>query len=349
MLSFRLRSLALFAVAAAVAVPAGAQLRTFERPQLNGLDVSYCGAAPDSCGERMAAAWCRSVGYEYASDWAARAGIDAASRAIRQDDGAVCAGAACESFATITCGREAETFAAPVLGAAATNATVLSPNLRTTQTVLEAAEYRVLIPGCSQQDPGVFVCDSVLEFQHCRTLMISRMIDWCEADFAFEGNFAEPRVASPENYELSVDSDARVRVTRGDRGWGQIRGEAEIELSIRPPIDNDGAWCLQRDRYVYYPTGPMGGMSDIGESGECEEPIEFSFEAHEDDLVRAYDLCESFAAWGLEIQDEIEVIVAGLFQIRSASPSFAQAHGGGRAVIAPYVNVEAPLKIECRE
>ena len=340
-----------FAVCAVLfASAAGAQVRTFERPQLDGFDVSYCGATSGSCGERMAAAWCRAVGYEYASDWAARAGIDDTSRAVRLDDGAVCAGAACESFATITCGRKPETFTAPILGTAATNATVLAPNQRTTQTALESAEYRVLMPGCSQQDPGVFVCDSMVEYQHCRTLMISRMVDSCRAGFAFEDSFAEPHPAAPGDYELEVDSDARVRIDQGVRGFGQIKGEVEVVLTIAPPLGgDDGAWCLQRDRYTFFTTGPMGGLSDLGEPGECDEPMEFSFEPNEDDLIRAYDLCESFVAWGMELTDSIDVIAAGLFQIRSASPTFAQKHGDARAVIAPWVQVRAPLKIDCRD
>jgi hypothetical protein len=348
MSSFRLRFLTLVAMAAATASPAHAQVRTFNSPQLNGFDVSYCGTDSDSCGESMAMAWCRSVGYDYASDWAARTGIDASSRAIRLDDGAVCEGAACESFAAITCGREGRAIPLPILGAAATNATVLSPNRRSTQTALEAAEYSVVIPGCSPREDGVFVCDSMIEYQHCRTLMINRMTSSCRAGFAFEDGFAEPRAARPDEYRLTVDSNAKVKVTQGDRGFGQIKGKAEVVLSIRPPIASDGAWCLQRDRYVYYPTGPKGGLSELGESADCDEPIEFSFEANNDDLIRAYDLCETFAAWGMELTDTIDVVAAGLFQIRSANPTFVQTHGGGSAVIAPYVAVEAPLTVDCR-
>lgn len=350
MLSICFRTRVIPAVAAVlVAMPSFAQIRTFDRPQHQGFDVSYCGSGANSCGEPMAAFWCRSVGYEYASAWAARAGIDATSRAVRLDDGSVCEGAACESFASITCGRESETFTMPVLGAAATNATILSPNLRSTEVALEAAEYRVLIPGCTQSEPGVFICTSMLEYQHCRTLMISRLVQSCRAGLAFEGGFAQPQAADPQDYELRVNSDARVRITRGNRGFGQIKGEAEVELSIRPPLNGDGSWCLQRDSYAYFPTGPMGGLSEIGESMDCEEPIEFEFTAHEDDLLRAYDLCETFVAWGMEIEDSIDILLAGLFQMRSGSPAFTENLGSGSAVIAPWVNVEAPLSIDCRE
>ena len=348
MLSIRPNLSAALALSAAMlSLPAAAQIQGFESPRYEGFDVSYCGVDAESCGERMASAWCRTRGFEHASSWAARAGVDAASRAVRLDDGAVCEGGSCESFASITCGSETQTFTMPVLGPSG-RATVLSPNLRSTEIALDTAEYRVLIPGCSQLDPGVFSCESILEYQHCRTLMISRMVHSCRAGLAFEAGFAEPRSAGPDDYDLEVDSKAKVRVTLGDRGFGQIRGDADVELTLLPPTDGDGAWCLQRDRYVFFPTGPMGGMSEIGETTDCDEPIQLSFEPHGDDLLRAYDLCDSFAAWDSEIEDSIDVLVAGLFQIRSASPEFIESYPSGGAVIAPFVRVDAPLTIECR-
>jgi len=348
MLSVRSNFSGALAVAAAMlALPAAAQIQSFEGPRYQGFDVSYCGADVESCGERMASAWCRTRGFEHASGWAARAGVDAASRAMRLDDGAVCEGAACESFASITCGSQTQTFTMPVLGPSG-RATVLSPNLRSTETALDVAEYRVLIPGCSQVDPGVFSCESILEYQHCRTLMVSRMVHSCRAGLAFEAGFAEPRAAAAEDYDLVVNSKAKVRVKLGDRGFGQIRGNADIALTFQPPTDDDGAWCLQRDRYVFYPTGPMGGMSEIGESTDCDEPIELSFKPHGDDLLRAYDLCDSFAAWDSEIEDSIGILVAGLFQIRSANRDFIESYPSGGAVIAPFVLVDAPLTIDCR-
>jgi hypothetical protein len=235
----------------------------------------------------------------------------------------------------------------PVLGPSG-RATVLAPNRRTTASELDRGEYRVLIPGCSEQANGVFECESVLEYQHCRTLMISRMVPSCRAGLSLQEAFAVPRAASPDEYELEIDSRAKVIVSRGVRGFGQIRGQARVSLTIDPPESGDSAWCLQRDRYVFYPTGPMGGTSEIGESAECSEPIEFSFEPHQDDLIRAYDLCDTFAAWDSELEDSIEILAAGLFQIRSANPEFIARHPTGGAVIAPIVVVEAPLTVDCR-
>lgn len=240
------------------------------------------------------------------------------------------------------------TFTMPTLGSAA-KATVLAPDLRSEAGALEASEYRVLIPGCMQQEPGVFICKSILEYQHCRTLMIARLVFSCRAGLAFDGGFAEPRMAEESDYTLELESNATVRVTLGDRGMGQIRGKARLALALEPPADVEDASCLQRDSYVYYPTGPDGGTAVFGEPQDCDATIEHEFEANEDDLIRAYDLCESFAAWGSEIDDSIDILIAGLFQMRSASPEFSARHEGGRAVIAPYVHVEAPLGIDCRD
>jgi hypothetical protein len=338
---------ALSIVAILFAMPAGAQIQSFPNPQQDGLDISYCGADAATCGEAMASAWCQTQGYEYASDWAARAGIDASSRAVSLDDGSVCTGAACESFANISCGRQTQGFTMPELGPSG-RATVLSPNRRTIASELDTGEYRVLIPGCSEQSTGVFECESVLEYQHCRTLMISRMVRSCRAGLSLQEAFAEPRAATPDEYEIEIDSKAKVRVSLGVRGFGQIRGQAKVSLTIDPPVSGESVWCLQRDRYVFYPTGPMGGTAEIGESTDCDRPIEFSFEPHQDDLLRAYDLCDTFAAWDSEIEDSIEILAAGLFQIRSAHPEFVARHPTGGAVIAPIVVVEAPLTIECR-
>lgn len=238
------------------------------------------------------------------------------------------------------------TFTAPVLGSAG-KATVLSPNRRTTAAELDRAEYRVLMPGCEPSGPGVFVCDSMIEYQHCRTLMIGQFVHSCEADLAFDAGFAVSRPAQSDEYAVATKSDARIRVVRGDRGNGQIKGRAEIEIAMRVPAD-EAAWCLQQDSLVYYPTGPKGGLPAIVESKDCGEPIDVVFEPHEDDLFRAYDLCESFALWGMSIEDSFGVRVAGLFHIRSANPDFIARYGSGTAVIAPHIEVAAPLSIDCR-
>jgi len=244
-------------------------------------------------------------------------------------------------------GAEARNVPMPVLGPTG-RATVLSPSRRTTEAALDTAEYRLLIPGCVPEAAGVFVCESVLEYEHCRTLMVGRMIPGCRIEIAFRSGFAEARPARPGEYEMAVKSNAKVRVTRGVRGFGEIRGDADVSLRMAAPTELPGAWCLERARYLYHSTGPKGGVSAIDDAAPCDEPIEFSFEPHADDLLRAYDLCESFAVWGDELADSIEILAAGLYHFRSASPEFMADHPAGSAIVAPYVSVKAPLTIDCR-
>jgi hypothetical protein len=327
-------------LAAVISVDASAQVRTYDNPQHDGLAVSYCGADPSSCGEYMATAWCLSIGYEYASDWAARAGIRQPIRAIRLDDGAICEGAACEAFARITCGPETRTFTTPVLGPSG-KLTVLSADRRSIAQSIDAAEYRVMVPGCSQREPGIFVCESIDEYEHCRTLMISRMIHSCRIDRALEDVVAESRAVTADEYELSIESDAVIRIRPGERGRGQTRGNAEILVRFDPPAAAQGSECVGRRSYVYFPTGPEGGRPSIGKVDDCDAPLELRVEPHEDDLLRAYDLCETFASWGFEIEDSMDVLIAGLFEFRATGASPAA------RLVAPHSRVSAPLKIEC--
>ena len=218
---------------------------------------------------------------------------------------------------------------------------------RPTPAELGQAQYSVLLPGCAQPSVGAFVCDSVIEFQHCRTLMIGQLAYSCEADVAFAADLAVPRLAASDEYSLILESDARVRVRRGDRGGGQIRGNAELELEMQTP--DIGESCLQQNSLVYFPTGPDGGTSEIGDPDECGMPVELSFEPHEDDLIRAYDICEAFAAWGSNIDESFGVLVAVLFHVRSGSAEFFSAFGNDAARIAPYIEIAAPLDIDCRD
>jgi hypothetical protein len=246
------------------------------------------------------------------------------------------------------CTTDTPTFTGQEFGPTG-RSTVLSPSRRATEIALEGVGDQVPIPGCGQLAPGTLLCESLHDYQHCRTLMISAMVDSCRIHVAFASGYIEPREAPPGSYELKIESDALVRIKREERGFGQFRGKATVELTLEMPAEATApAWCLQRDRYLYNPTGPKGGLSTIEDTAGCDEPLNFSFEAHADDLIRAWDLCETFAAWGEEIGDSIEILAAGLFHIRSAAPDFATRYPDGSAIIAPFVTVKAPLTIDCR-
>lgn len=251
-----------------------------------------------------------------------------------------------------TCGESdndsLETFSLPVLGAA-DKATALTPDRRTTKVELGSTEYRVLIPGCDPVQPGVFVCNSVHEYQHCRTLMFSSMVHSCRIDAGDEVGIAAIREAPADEIGIEIESNAKVRVERGMRGFGQTRGEADVEIALAVPAGFGNASCLQRDRYLFAATGPDAGYAEIDDTADCDEPLEFSFKPHEDDVVRAYDICETFVAWGDEIEDSIEILAAGLFHLSSDDPAFEAEYPGGMAIIASQVTVQAPLTIDCRD
>jgi hypothetical protein len=340
----RLPTVCIAALAAvAFGVPAYGQVRTFSNPAHDGLALSYCVAAGQVCGAKVATDWCHTQGFDNATDWSAAPGIDVTSTTVRLDDGWICRGAQCEAFASITCAMEAQTFRMPTLGPAG-RMTVLSPSLRGVETAIEPTEYRVLIPGCHQREPGVFLCETVHEYQHCRTLMGAGKVFGCRAGLAFDGGFAEPIAAGPDDYELDVRSNAEMVVTQGRRGEAKVRGDAQVEVTFAMLPVNAGDLCLQRDRYVYYPTGPMGGLSEIDDLDECDAPIAATIAPHEDDALQAYDMCDAFAAWGGEIEQPIELLVAALFHVASSA---AFSEDAGTRIVAPYLTVRAPMKVSC--
>ena len=338
-------------LAAALAVGCGTpglaqQVRTFTNPTHDGMAVNYCVAAGEICGAQVAADWCRAQGFDAATDWSATPGIDATSATVRLDDGWVCRGPACEAFASITCGTAGQTFRMPTLGPAG-RATLISPSRRAVESAIAPLEYQVLIPGCHQREPGVFLCETVHEYQHCRTLMTAGKIFSCRAGLAFDGAFAEPLAAGPDDHELSVRSTAAVAVERGQRGAGQVRGQARFEVEFAVPATGEDSWCLQRDRYFYYPTGPKGGLAEIGDTQDCSAPIAGTIVPHEDDVLQAYDMCESFAAWGEELEQPIELMVAALFHVGAASGGFTSTQESSSRIVAPYVTVRAPMTVRC--
>ena len=192
------------------------------------------------------------------------------------------------------------------------------------------------------------MCETVHEYQHCRTLLRDGKVLGCRAGIAFDGAFAEPRPAAEGSYDLSLRSRASVTVHEGRRGEGRLRGDAryKVEFAI-PQHGTAGGVCLQRDRYVYHPTGPEGGLWSIDETSDCDEPIEGRFEPNYDDMLRAYDLCGARDAWGSKIDSTTDLMVAGLFHFASQTASEYPGHGSS-VIIAPYLTLKAPVRVDCR-
>jgi hypothetical protein len=176
------------------AAPSYAEVRTFRGPQHQGYRLDYCQAFGQICGERVATQWCRGQGYEYASDWAIDRDIGDRMPTMAIDDDRVCRDNQCDGFTAITCGREGRSFRLPNLGSM-TRATVITPDRRGTAPAIMAVEVELLVPGCDQTEPGVLLCGTVHEYQHCRTLFAAGKVLGCRAGLAFEGAFANPTLA----------------------------------------------------------------------------------------------------------------------------------------------------------
>ena len=236
-----------------------------------------------------------------------------------------------------------------VLGAGG-QTTVLTPGRQVTEVVLEGSATQVPVAGCRQFAPGQMLCGMLQDYQHCRTLMISSMVDSCRIEVAFSSGVIEPRAAEPGTYDLTVEPGARVRINKEERGFGQARGSASVELRFDLPEEatTPPGYCVQRDQYLYFATGPEGGLPEIEDSETCDVPLSFNFKAHADDMMRAWDLCETFAAWGEDLEDSMEILAAAIFHIRSSAPEFSARYPGGAATIARYITVKAPLTVECR-
>jgi hypothetical protein len=326
----------------ALAQPPSGQLQTYLNPVQEGYRLAYCDVGGKLCGEPVASAWCRAQGFEKASDWKVAEQIGASEPTMTVVGGRLCSSAACDGFSLITCARETRTFRGPNI-ASLMNSTVLTPDQRTVEAPITSVEYQLLVPGCHQREPGVLLCETLHDYQHCRTLFAAGVIMGCRAGLAFDGDIADAHVAALDSYHLDLRSSAAATVYQGRREQGKAKGEARYAVRFEPPA---GGTCLQRDRYVYYPTGPQGGVSTIDATAACKEPVSGRFAPHEDDLLRVYDLCTAKAAWGSRIESSIELLVAGLYYMMppTTDPSSAPltAH-----IDAPYLTISAPLRVDC--
>jgi len=324
-----------------------AEVRTFRNPQHQGYRLDYCQAFGQVCGERVATQWCRSQGYEYASDWAIDRNIGEGQPTMPIDSDRACRGGQCDGFASVTCGREGRSYRLPNLGAM-TRATVITPDRRGTAPAIDSIQVKLLVPGCYQTEPGILLCGTVHEYQHCRTLLAAAKVAGCKAGLAFDGAFAQPVAAAAGSFDLDLNSRATATVSRDRRGEGRVRGKVSYRVRFEVPLQSALAeTCLQRDRYVYYPDGPRGGLSEIDNTSDCSAPIEGAFEPHEDDLLRAYDLCMGHRAWGETITDSVELLVAGLYHL--SAKTAADGVAGSARIVAPYTTIRAPFSITCRD
>ena len=340
---------ALILLACSVAPEAQAEFRTFRNPMLESYRLGYCKASGLNCGERVATEWCVNQGFEYASDWNLEQAIGALQPTMSVDQGNVCHGDQCDAFAAITCGREERVFRVPTMGGN-TRGTVFTPDRSQAAPTVTRTEIQIVVPGCSQFEPGVLLCHSVPEYQHCRSLLQEGYVLGCRAKLGLDGAIADLREATADSYELSLRARASVTINQGSRGDGRVRGETRYNVTFAIPEHTEATEsCLQRDRYEYQQTGPSGGSSTIYESADCDEPIEGSFSPHEDEILRAYDLCESHRAWGTKIEAITDRVVAGIFHFSAVTASSASNDAATSRSVATYIAITAPLEVICRD
>ena len=91
-------------------------------------------------------------------------------------------------------------------------------------------------------------------------------------------------------------------------------------------------------------------MHGIEETADCGRSIDGDFEPNEDDLLRAYDLCNAQDAWGDTIEQSIDLLVAGLFHVVDSNlADLAWLGPEDIDIVAPYVTVQAPMTVRCRQ
>ena len=331
-----------FVCLATFAMKVDAEVRTFDSPMYRGAPLAYCNTAGSVCGADLAREWCVDQGYERASNWTLsdNAGV-ISSPSVRVNNR--------QGFRSITCAREGNAFRAPRLGSL-TRTTVIAPDHRAAEVSIDPVEYQIAVPGCTQREPGVFLCENIHDYQLCRSLHQAGQVSGCRAGVAFASGFAKPLFVANEDVALRVNSDAVATVHMDRRGRGKLRGDVNFEVNLPVPQVSTDMLCLQRDRYVYFPTGPMGGMSAIEETGRCGEPLSGEFEPHEDDLLRAWDQCAAENAWGRSIEQPIEVLVAALYHFVDAdAASTIKGAQVPPSILAPYTTVRAGMRVNCEQ
>lgn len=340
---------ALTLLALSIAPESQADARTFRNPALQGYRLDYCQASGQECGERVATEWCVVQGYEYARDWRIDQNIGGLQPTIRLDNQNVCRDGQCDGFSEITCDREERVFSMPSLGGD-TRGTVFTPDRRRVAAAATRIEVQLDIPGCSQFGPAVALCQSVPDYQYCRSLLQEGHVLECRAGLALDRVIADLHEATPGSYELSLRSRASITVNQSSRGAGKIKGESHYRVTIAVPEHAETVeTCLQLDRYTYHQSGPLGGAPATYEADDCDEPIEGEFSPHDDDLLYAYDLCEGHGAWGSKIEATTDLIVAGIFRFSSPTAFSIAVDAAAPRSVGSYLAIEAPLEVTCRE
>jgi hypothetical protein len=339
--------LAFFLVAANVSTNAAAEERTFHNPSAEGYRLDFCSTTGRECGERIATEWCVARGFEYASAWEVDSNIGDLQPTVRIDSQTVCRDRQCDGFSEITCGREAERFNVPDLGIY-TRSTVFTPDGRQAAPTVARNEVTLVVPGCTQHEPGVLICQTLEHYDHCRGLLQEGYGLRCLAALNLDEAVANLEEARSGSFDVSLRGRPTVTVDRGQRGEGELRGTARYRVDLEIPDHAGGLEnCVQRDQYEYRQTGPDAGVSSTRPTDNCHESLEGRFSPNEDDLLYAYDLCEVERAWGREIESRSDLILVSVFHFSAATASADDRAPNESRTVAPYLPISAPIDIVC--
>jgi hypothetical protein len=99
---------------------AGAETKTFDNPTYRGDRLDWCVNWGEGCGTAAATAWCKTVGFDEATDARQAPDIGASAPTRLIATGEVCDQSYCDGFASITCATIAAPVAPPPAPAEAT-------------------------------------------------------------------------------------------------------------------------------------------------------------------------------------------------------------------------------------
>ncbi len=342
-----LPTLAFFLMVANVSTNATADERTFHNPSAEGYRLDYCSTTGRNCGERIASEWCVTRGYEYATDWTVDSNIGDLQPTVRIDTLSVCRDRQCDGFSAITCGREAESFNVPDLGIY-TRSTVFTADGRQAAPTVATNEVTLVVPGCTQFEPGELLCETLEHYDNCRGLLQGGYGLRCLAELDLDEAAPSLEEAQSGSFDLSLRGRPSVTVNQGHRGQGEIRGAVRYRVEFEISDHGDGLEnCVQRDQYEYRQTGPGAGLSSITATDSCRKSLEGRFSPHDDDLLYAYDRCEVDRAWGREIEGTSDLVVASIFHVSAATASADDRDPNESRTVAPYLSIAAPIDIVC--
>ena len=339
--------LAFFLTVTTASTIATAEERTFHNPSAEGYRLDYCSTTGRDCGERIATEWCATRGFEYATDWTVDSNIGDLQPTLRIDSLTVCRDRQCDGFSAITCGREVERFNVPNLGTY-TRSTVFTPDGRRAAPMVASNEVTLVVPGCTQFEPGVLLCETLENYDHCRGLLQEGYGLRCLAALDLDAAVPTLEEAQPGSFDLSLSGRASVTVRHGYRGQGEIRSTIRYRANFEIPGHGQGLEnCVQRDQYEYHQTGSEAGRASISPTDNCDKPLEGRISPNDDDLLYAYDLCEVERAWGGEVENSSDLIVASIFHFSAATASAERGDASESRTVAPYLSIRAPVAITC--